>query len=135
MTDGRRERRPRPDPAVVRGRGTGFATRKKALPPRWVIVVRGDRHDLYENLHESFELDRRVRVILDRRRSDRRAEAHTVKRQRRRVQRRKVPELHEMRFWENAGFCVVYERAANAEWRPSSTVRLRRKPPGDAQAL
>ena len=75
--------------------------------PRWLIVVRRDRPELYENLRQSFELDARVRVILDRRQADRRRAGIPVETDRRRESRRQSPAAHELAFWGHAGFSVA----------------------------
>jgi len=101
----------------------------ETMPPRWLIVVKGEKLNLYENLRQSFEPDTRVDVILDRRRADRRMETVPVgtepRPQRRREQRRKPPPAEEVAFWENSGFCLIYERTKT----PSST-EPKRNPPG-----
>jgi len=77
--------------------------------PRWLIVVRRDKRDLYSNLRQSFEPDARVEVILDRRRADRRAERGLVEADRRRQQRRKPLTTRELDIWENLGFRLFYK--------------------------
>jgi len=82
----------------------------KAVPPRWLIVVQRHKRDIYANLCESFELDERVDVILDRRQADRRGERVPVEPDQRQRERRTPPPGEELAFWENAGFCLIYER-------------------------
>lgn len=57
---------------------------------RWLIVVRQDRADLCQRLGESFEANQRVTVLLDRRRSERRA-----------PQSRKAPGAPNRRSWKD----------------------------------
>lgn len=80
----------------------------KVLVPRWFIIVHHERPELYKDLRRNFEGDGRVRVILDRRRAERRAEGQPVDAGRRRQPRRKPLKRHEQDLWETAGFRLYY---------------------------
>jgi hypothetical protein len=89
-----------------------------ALLPRWLIVVRRDKGELYEDLRRNFKGDGRVRVILDRRERTRRTSTGPMETERRRSDRRKPVPVRETTLWEDAGFRLfhrdedmqVYER-------------------------
>lgn len=81
-------------------------------PPRWLIIVRRGRHDLYLNLRQSFESDTLVDVILDRRRGDRRVNTVPVGTERRRQQRRTPLTAKDLAFKEHAGFFLIYRSEA-----------------------
>ncbi len=67
-------------------------------PPRWLIVVRRDREQLYRNLRESFGPEARVEVILDRRETDR----GTAR------ERRKRSAGGEPGLWEQLGLRLIF---------------------------
>jgi hypothetical protein len=76
--------------------------------PRWLIVVRRDRRDLYEDLRRNFDGDGRVRVLLDRRERIRREARVPVGTERRRSDRRETPGTRDVSMWEDAGFRLYY---------------------------
>jgi hypothetical protein len=76
--------------------------------PRWLIVVRRERLDLYADLRRNFEGDGRVKVILDRRERTRRTATAPMGTDRRRSDRRKPPPAREAAMWEDAGFRLFY---------------------------
>ena len=86
--------------------------------PRWVIVVRRDKSEFYEDLRRNFKGDGRVRVILDRREQNRRTSTKPMETDRRRSDRRKPVPVRETALWDDAGFRLfhrdedmqVYER-------------------------
>jgi hypothetical protein len=79
---------------------------------RWLIVVRHDRTDLCRRLDESFEADRRVSVVLDRRQSERRAPRARKAPgapERRRSGDRRMSQTDEARaIWGTLGFRVQH---------------------------
>jgi hypothetical protein len=75
----------------------------ESVSPRWLVVVRRDRPDVYALLRRSFEPDRRVSVIMDRRRANRRAESAWAGGERRRRQRRQPLREPDQATWEIAG--------------------------------
>ena len=87
--------------------------------PRWFIIVRRDRPVLYQHLHDSYEGDDRVQVIVDRRRAtpseiaagaewrrvrDRQASPTGDRRQ---VLRRQLLASPQQGFWDTEGFFMV----------------------------
>jgi hypothetical protein len=58
--------------------------------PHWLVVVRGDRADLHARLRRSFDDSPLVRVILDRRRAERRRAGASVSPDLRREDRRQL---------------------------------------------
>ncbi len=80
------------------------------LPPAWLIVVQRNKPEVYGDLRTSFELDRRVNVILDRRRADRRRAVDRAEPERRRRERRQSPPALEMAFSREAGFFLITRR-------------------------
>lgn len=82
---------------------------RETRPPRWLIVVRRERRDLYENLRRSFEPESGVAVILDRREEERRKATASVEPDRRRKDRRAAPTATELDSWETAGFRVIHQ--------------------------
>ena len=83
----------------------------EAVSPRWLLVVRRDRRDLYQNLLDAFHDVPRVVVILDRRDGERRR-AETVPPQnapeRRWRNRRAAPSGAEADLWQTAGFRLIH---------------------------
>jgi hypothetical protein len=78
---------------------------------QWLIVVRRERPDLYQNLLEAFDGIQGVAVILDRRQAERRQEAAAPgggRPDRRRRQRRRAATPVERDLWETAGFRLVH---------------------------
>jgi hypothetical protein len=91
--------------------------------PRWLIIVRRDKPMLYQHLHDSYEGDGRVEVILDRRRAAptemppgaewRRGERRVRDRRanpagdRRQVVRRQPLASPQQGFWGTEGFFMV----------------------------
>jgi riboflavin biosynthesis pyrimidine reductase len=91
--------------------------------PRWLIIVRRDKPELYEHLRESYADDSRVEVILDRRRPTRtgmpqeanlrRADRRIRERRalpngdRRQAQRRQSLARPQYEFWVNEGFFMT----------------------------
>ncbi len=68
--------------------------------PRWLIVVRRDKQDLYRNLLESFKSDPQVTVIQDRRQ----AETGRVEVERRRTRL----SARERDLWQTLGFRLIH---------------------------
>jgi len=84
----------------------------------WLIVVRGDRTDLRRHLGEGFKADPRVTVVLDRRRTDRRAlsaPGGALTFERRRLLDRRVPHTAtDGSLWQALGFRVLQTSAVGA---------------------
>lgn len=76
--------------------------------PRWLIVVRRDRRELYESLRRGFQEDGRVEVILDRRTGSRRTESRPGVSERRRSSRRRGLTPEQAALWEGAGFRMLH---------------------------
>jgi hypothetical protein len=89
-----------------------------AEAPRWLVVVRADRPELFARLQLSFEGNTQVEVLLDRRRADRRRVEAPVTADRRRRPRRRGLTAHTRAIWEDAGFRLA----------PAAPVRLRGGP-------
>lgn len=81
----------------------------KAPLPRWLIVVRRERRDLYESLRQGFASDPLVDVILDRRQADRRATGASAETDRRRRQRRRPLTSGEQAVWDTAGLRLIHK--------------------------
>jgi len=95
------------------GLGTG-----PDLLAAWLIVVRGDRTDLRRQLGESFKANPHVTVVLDRRRTDRRAPSAlggvwTFERRRLR-DRRMLQTAKDGSLWQTLGFRVLQGGSSGA---------------------
>lgn len=81
---------------------------------RWLVVVRRDRAELGRRLGEAFELEPRVRVVLDRRQAERRGpssrRAPAARERRRRGDRRAPPTGDGSAVWAGLGFLVQPDR-------------------------
>jgi hypothetical protein len=77
---------------------------------QWLIVVRRGKPDVYENLRQSFEHDAGVRVVVDRRRTDRRTGRDLGEVERRRQERRQSLPAAEATFGQRAGFFLIVGR-------------------------
>lgn len=77
---------------------------------QWLIVVRREKPDVYENLRQSFEYDAGVRVVVDRRRTDRRTARGAGEVERRRQERRQSLPATEASFGRRAGFFLIVGR-------------------------
>jgi|RhiMetdeSRZDD1v2_1073273.scaffolds.fasta_scaffold156355_2 hypothetical protein len=80
----------------------------KGVSARWLIIVQSDRRDLYSDLRRNFKPDKRVDVILDRRRGERRLEDGPVASDRRRQPRRRPLTADQFDLWETVGFRLYY---------------------------
>ncbi len=91
-----------------------------AALPRWLVVVRRDKRDLYHKLQASFSGDRHVDVILDRRRAEW-ARQGVERRERQATSR-------DRDLWESLGFRLIYRDADVRVYedctKPPATVRL-----------
>jgi hypothetical protein len=89
------------------------ATDPQAREPRWLIVVRRDQHELYQNLLDAFRGVPRVVVILDRRHGDRRRQDTPPPGipERRCRNRRQGAIPAEAELWQTAGFRLIHEAA------------------------
>ena len=89
-------------PAAVRAGGAALTTMPSERRPRYLVVVRLDRPDVYEHLHAIATPG--VDLLWDRRRrADRRAAAALPVMERRTItaRRRKLPDT-----WTVLGFCI-----------------------------
>lgn len=64
--------------------------------PHWLIVVSRDRPELYEKLRQAFGAAPLVQVMFDRRQEERRRASADASAERRRVDRRRAPNVREM---------------------------------------
>ena len=80
----------------------------------WLIVIRGDRTELGRQLGESFKADPRVSVVVDRRRTHRRAlstSGGVLTVERRRLRDRRMPQTSkDGSIWQTLGFRVLQAR-------------------------
>jgi hypothetical protein len=74
--------------------------------PRWLVVVRWDREELYVLLRERLRGIFDVEVILDHRHAERRTATEPGVPERRRGERRQHPPFREREQW-GAGFRIV----------------------------
>lgn len=95
---------------------------------RWLIIVQSDRRELYSDLRRNFKPDKRVDVILDRRRAERRLGDGPVDSDRRRHPRRRPLTAQQIDLWETAGFRLYYrdEEMQVYEKMPRKPAKVRR---------
>ena len=115
------------------GKG-GAAVTGDATRPRWLIVVRRDKHDLYANLRETFESETRVDVILDRRQADPGGERVPTEVDRSGQHRRRPLTAKQLDLWDNSGFLLIHTgedlQVYEAEDEPSGKTVPPRAPEG-----
>jgi hypothetical protein len=78
-----------------------------AAVARWLIVVRRDKPDLFNDLSKAFADVPHMTVILDRRVRERRAESSPAAGGQRQVPRRTPLTAAELELWETIGFRVI----------------------------
>ena len=89
-----------------------------ATAPRWIIVVRRDRADLFASLKRAFP-GGAVEPVLDRRLGERRQDGLVVVPNRRRRTRRRKPAARDQALWEVAGFRLTEAAGAGVERWPA----------------
>ena len=89
-----------------------------ATAPRWIIVVRRDRADLFASLKRAFP-GGAVEPVLDRRLGERRQDGLVVVPNRRRRTRRRKPAARDQALWEVAGFRLTEAAGAVVERLPA----------------
>jgi CheY-like chemotaxis protein len=77
--------------------------------PRWLIIVQRERHDLYRDLCRNVAPDGSVRIILDRRQTERRRETTRTEPDRRRRERRQGLSARDAELWAVAGLRLFYQ--------------------------
>jgi hypothetical protein len=75
-----------------------------AAVSRWLIVVRRDKADLFNDLSKAFAAVPQMAVILDRRVQERRAERSPMSGGQRQAPRRVPLTAAELELWETIGF-------------------------------
>ena len=89
--------------------------------PRWLIVVRRDKPELFETLRQSFESDPRVTVIRDRRNALVRPK----------VERRRAPESDRAQeLWEDLGLRLIHQADDLTVYEAPPDPRSESSPPG-----
>jgi hypothetical protein len=78
-----------------------------AAAARWLIVVRRDKPDLFNDLSKAFAGVPQMAVILDRRERERRAESSPVAGGQRKAPRRTPLTVAELELWESIGFRLI----------------------------
>jgi hypothetical protein len=89
-----------------------------ASAPRWIVVVRRDRADLFASLKRAFPGGGPVEPVLDRRLGDRRQDGLVVVPNRRRRTRRRKPAARDLTLWDVAGFRLTDAAGAAVERLP-----------------